>query len=128
MKILLRTSEDDFIRHVYGSTWAEKKSRFQLKMDHGDHFPKYFTVMNGFDGQWVEVDTEWLFTHSFNAIMDNNGVYDVQQEFVKAVDLEPEFSSIDEWIAAVQKRYDKDWPGTDCTKEMSFWKDREIRI
>lgn len=125
MKILLKPDlMETAILNCSGKTRAEKLSLFNYLYGIGGHFKQYWDVLIGYEGQWVEVDTTYLFTQSFNAILDTNGIFDIQQNIVADVDLSPEFNSIDEWIEAVQKRYDKDWPGTDVKHRMLFWYDR----
>lgn len=121
MKIhLAKDLEHRCISHQPGNTWAEKLSYF-------DAFVRslnYWTVLSAYADEWVEVSTKFLFTQSFNAMLDTNGIYHVDQYMVDDVDLSPEFNTIDEWIEAVKKRYDVDWPGTDVPREMMFWRDR----
>lgn len=119
MKILLKADiEHAIIASCPGKTWAEKRSRYPHIID-----PHYTALLTGYQGMWVDVDTKYLFTQSFNVVLDNNGLYDVQYYLVDKVDISPEFNSFEEWVAAVQARYDVDWPGTKVAQEMSLWKD-----
>lgn len=119
MKVLLKADiEHALIASCPGLTWAEKRSRYSHVID-----TNYATILTGYQGTWVDVDIQYLFTMSFNVILDDNGMFDVQYYLVDKVDISPEFNSFEEWVAAVQARYDKDWPGTNATQQMSLWRD-----
>lgn len=122
MKILIVTDPvHNMIVSQPGKTMAEKKSYADQMLS-----KNYVGIIQEYAGKWMDVDMQYLFTHSFNAKDVGGKILDVQQNIVAAVCIQPEFESVNAWIAKVQERYDKDWPGTDCTKEMIYWKDRII--
>lgn len=123
MKVLLvKDIEHALIASCPGKTWAEKRSKYLHLID-----PHYTALLTSYQGEWILVDTQYLFTMSFNVILDNNRLFDVQHYLVDKVDISPEFSSFEQWVQAVQDRYNKDWPGTKVDQEMSLWKDRIMK-
>ncbi len=109
-----------------GKTMAEKETRYE--MGSGPHVFNYERSLRQYQGKWMEVDTKYLFEMSFNGIMEGGGIIDVQAAWlVQAVDISPEFNNLEEWIAAVQKRYDKDWPGRKVSDAMTIlFKDKIV--
>lgn len=110
MKIkIVDNVREALILHQSGKTFAEKEQRYE------GWGPKpqfeYEGKMRDHQGDWMEVDTQYLFDLAFNGIHKSGGLMHVDHTLVTAVDISPEFKTLDEWIAAVQKRYDKDWPG-----------------
>lgn len=110
----------DPIIHFPGNTYAEKKSYADSLYNEVNK--AWLTIILAHAGKWMEVDADFLFTHSFNAVdSDSKILIDVPQNFVDAVIYNLPFSSIPEWVDEVQKRYDREWPGTACATQMSYW-------
>ena len=83
----------------------------------------WFAVMDFVAGKWVDVELDFIFDRQFN-IGDPPGFVPpegrnplssgarVDLSYVEAIDFSPEFSGPEEYLQAVQKRYDVDWPGS----------------
>ena len=120
--LIVKDVEHALIASCYGKTWAEKRNRYPHTID-----PHYTVMLTGYQGMWVPVDTKYLFDMSFNVVLDNNGMFDVQHYLVDKVDIYPEFNSFEQWVDAVKERYERDWPGTTTVEQhMAIWKDRFI--
>jgi len=83
--------------------------------------------MNEFAGKWVTVETEHLFSDQFNVVEGNLRVH---AKHIDGIDFGPEFENLDEFRAAVQKRYDTDWPGrkAQCGVITSYIKSKFIEV
>ena len=89
----------------------------------------WFAVMGFAAGKWVDVETEYLFADQLN-IGDPPGFVPppdrdprttgarVDLRYVDAIDFAPEFSGPEDFLQAVQKRYDTDWPGSSVSREL----------
>lgn len=101
MKILIR--KEPWMGMGYG-TGAECKAHF-------DRNKNYSSEILPYAGEWMQVDTEYLFQNSFNGIGASGGLVHIRALMVDAVDLEDTFNSVEEWQEAVTKHYAKSWPG-----------------
>ena len=100
-----------------GKTMAEKKSTAAVaeRLVCGE----WCKGMDAVAGQFVPVDTEFLFENQFNTpdgIGSKNGLRVMARE-IDAVDFSPEFEDVDEFMEAVAERYSRDWPGMELSSE-----------
>ena len=96
-------------RHVQqqpGKTQAEKESRAEPTAALGSPGRAWHETMTKTQGQWIEVETEFLFEDQFNTETAR-----VDCAYIDAIDFSPEFANVEDFLAAVQTRYNKDWPG-----------------
>jgi len=96
-----------YIQKQPGNTWAEKITHADRALNGA--CVKWGKGMEQSAGKWVEVETKYLFDDQFNVAEPN---LRVDFQMIDAINFGPEFEGIDEWEAAVQERYDKDWPGS----------------
>lgn len=101
-----------FIADQPGKTWAAKKAAAEPLFFMNSPARPWIDAMREASGKWLEVETEFLFSDQFNV----EGIR-LDARYIDAIDFGPEFSGVDEFLDAVQKRYDKDWPGSDVRKE-----------
>jgi hypothetical protein len=96
---------NSYVREQIGKTNAEKSSRAERIFSSPGR--KWANRMNEKKGKWLDVETEFLFEDQFNT-----GHIRVMVKHIDGIDFKPEFENIDEFQAAVQERYNKDWPGS----------------
>ena len=70
--------------------------------------------MTSTQGTWVDVETAYLFADQFNTSTAR-----VDCCYIDAIDFGPEFANVTEFLAAVQTRYDKDWPGSKVSQVLA---------
>lgn len=96
-----------YVRRQPGKTQAEKECHAECTFSSpGKNWGK---GMGSIKGNWVEVETEFLFEDQFNISNPDLRVY---AQDIDGIKFSPEFVNLDEYQKAVQKRYDKDWPGS----------------
>lgn len=109
----IRISKDwwtHYVRRQPGKTQAEKECHAErIFSSPGRNWGK---GMNAIKGNWIEVETEFLFEDQFNISNPDLRVY---AKDIDGIDFSPEFDNLDEYRQAVQKRYNKDWPGSKVT-------------
>jgi len=103
----IRVSKDwwkHYVRGQPGKTQAEKESAAErIFSSPGRNWAK---SMGESSGKWLDVETDYLFSDQFNT-----ETLRVDAKLIDAIDFSPEFSGITAFQAAVQERYDRDWPG-----------------
>lgn len=99
-----------YVRGQAGKTQSEKESRAEcIFSSPGRSWAK---GMGAAGGEWLEVETKYVFSDAFNACKLDGGLMHVDAKFIDRIDFAPEFKDLDDFQAAVQKRYAKDWPGS----------------
>jgi len=92
-----------------GSTWAEKRSAAERTADKDSPSRPWYDKMQSTAGTWVQVNKKHLFEDQFNTDTARVGCY-----YIEAIDFSPQFKNADEFLAAVQKNYDKNWAGREA--------------
>ena len=104
----VRVSKDwwnHYVREQYGKTQAEKEARAEnIWSSPGRGWAE---TMQESKGQWLDVETEFIFEDQFNTKTAR-----VMAKHIDAIQFTPEYANLEEYQVAVQKRYDKDWPGS----------------
>ncbi len=96
----------NYIREQPGKTQAEKESMAEhVAFLNSPARPWYETMQKSKD-QWLDVETDFIFEDQFNTETAR-----VMVKHIDGINFSPEFSNLDDYKKAVQKRYDKDWPG-----------------
>lgn len=90
-----------------GNVWSLKKAFTESSYRSGtDSYRSWVDTIKKIAGSWVAVETDFLFATQFNIEQAR-----IDMRYVSCIDFAPEFQDIDDYMAHVQKRYDKDWPG-----------------
>jgi hypothetical protein len=113
----IKITEHYWARHVSsmpGKTGAEKEAMAEPTAYKGSPSRPWHDTMTAIQGQWVEVETEFLFEDQFNTDTARG-----ECRYIDAIDFSPEFGDVEEFLEAVQKRYDKDWPGRKVSRVLA---------
>lgn len=112
-----------YVREQPGNTQADKETAAERIWSGLGR--KWAEGMRKAKGQWLDVETEFLFDSQFN-VKDIR----VMVSHIDGIKFGPEFKSLDDFKDVVQKRYDKDWPGSEakCAVLCSYIKSGFIKV
>lgn len=112
-----------YVREQCGKTQAEKESRAEHIWSSPGR--KWAKGMVESQGQWLDVETKFLFEEQFNTKNMR-----VMVKHIDGIKFSPEFQGIDEFEKAVKARYAKDWPGsvTKCKVLRAYIKSGFIKV